>query len=98
MTGFSGHGNGSGSFKETRTFNYNTAGQLTSASNPENGAVSYTYYADGLPQSKTDAKNQTLWFFYDANHRLLRIESPQGTVKTSFTPTPLSPLRMRRGA
>ena len=74
-----------GTFKQTRTFVYNTKGQLTSATNPENGSVSYTYFDDGLPQNKTDAKSQTLWFVYDDKHRLLRIESPQGTVKTSFT-------------
>lgn len=33
---------------------------------PENGTVTYTYYAGGLPQSKTDAKGlqtyETEWF------------------------------------
>ncbi len=38
----------------------------------------------GLPESKLDQKGQRLWFFYDGNHRLLRIESPQGTVKDQF--------------
>ena len=43
---------------QTRTFNYNLGtGRLTSATNPENGAVSYTYNTDGTPASKTDAKN-----------------------------------------
>ena len=71
-------------FKQTRTFAYNTKGQLTSATNPENGTISYTHFADGLPESKTDAKGQTLWSVFDDKHRLLRVESPQGTTKTSF--------------
>jgi len=29
--------------------------------------------------------NSVTWFFYDTNHRLLRIESPQGAVKTGFS-------------
>ena len=37
-----------GTFKQTRTFVYNTKGQLTSATNPQNGTVSYTYLGDGL--------------------------------------------------
>ena len=51
----------------------------------ENGTVTYTYFADGLMESKLDAKSQRLWYVYDSSHRLLRIESPQGTTKTSFT-------------
>jgi len=74
-----------GSAYQTRTFVYNTLGQLTSATNPENGTVTYTYNGDGLLATKTDAKSQVLYFFYDTKHRLLRIESPQGTVKTEFT-------------
>ena len=32
-----------GSTTQTRTFVYNSMGQLTSATNPENGTVTYTY-------------------------------------------------------
>jgi len=71
-------------FKQTRTFVYNTTGQLVSATNPENGTVSYTYAADGLLQSKADAKSQTLWYAYDTYHRLTQIQSPQGTARTTF--------------
>ncbi len=69
-------------FKQTRTFVYNTKGQLTSATNPENGTVSYTYMGDGLVDSKTDAKNQILTFGYDTYHRLLLIRSQQGSGGT----------------
>lgn len=48
----------SANFKQTRTFTYNTKGQLLSANNPENGTVNYTYRADGLLQSKQDQKQQ----------------------------------------
>ncbi len=70
---------------QTRTWVYNSAGQLTSATNPENGTVTYSYNTDGSLYSKTDAKNQTLYYTYDSNHRLLTVESPLGTVKTKFT-------------
>jgi YD repeat-containing protein len=40
--------NGGGTSTQTRSFNYNLAtGKLTSATNPENGTVSYGYYTDG---------------------------------------------------
>jgi RHS repeat-associated protein len=62
---------------QTRTFTYNIYGQLLSAINPENGAVTYTY--DGnLVHSKTDAKGQTALFEYDNYQRLTRIHPPQG--------------------
>jgi YD repeat-containing protein len=52
-----------GATTQTRTFNYDlTTGRLSSAANPENGTVSYTYNADGTPVSKTDAKNQQVQY------------------------------------
>jgi len=56
-----------------RQFTYNDLGQVTAASNPENGTVSYAYNADGTLASKTDAKNQTTLFQYDTYKRLTRI-------------------------
>jgi RHS repeat-associated protein len=79
-------------FKQTRTFVYNTKGQLVSAANPENGTVTYTYASDGLLETKTDAKlavaNQKLWYVYDSYKRLVRIEHEadgQRTTKTTFS-------------
>jgi YD repeat-containing protein len=60
-----------GSVTQTRTFNYDlTTGRLMSATNPENGTVSYTYRADGSLASKTDAKNQQTTYTYDSYGRL----------------------------
>jgi YD repeat-containing protein len=43
---------------QTRTFVYDpTTQRLTSATNPENGTVSYTYNADGTLASKKDANH-----------------------------------------
>ena len=51
-----------GATTQTRTFNYDlTTGRLSSATNPENGTVSYTYNADGTlppgPTPRTSATN-----------------------------------------
>jgi YD repeat-containing protein len=48
---------------------YNTAGQLTSATNPENGTVSYSYNSDTTLYSKTDAKGQVTVYTYDGTKR-----------------------------
>ncbi len=56
---------------QTRTFVYDPATQrLSSATNPENGAVTYTYNADGTLWKKTDARNQRVEYSYDTNGRL----------------------------
>ncbi len=63
-----------GSTTQTRTFNYDLAtGRLTSAANPENGTVSYTYNADGTVATKTDAKNQQVQYTYDSYRRVTQI-------------------------
>jgi RHS repeat-associated protein len=69
-----------GTTTQTRTFNYATAGRhgntvggfLLSATNPENGTVTYTYNSGGnnLLASKTDAKGQQLTYAYDGYNRL----------------------------
>jgi RHS repeat-associated protein len=90
-----------GSFTQTRTFTYSAYtssgpwGLLSSSITPEKGSVLYTYYANGLLQSKTDAKGQvpnphvSLWYTYDNHNRLLSINSGsnQSTASavTSFT-------------
>jgi YD repeat-containing protein len=54
---------------QTRTFVYNNAGLLTSATNPENGTVTYTYNADNTLNTKQDAKGQVKLYAY--NHQRL---------------------------
>jgi YD repeat-containing protein len=61
-----------GSNTQTRTFTYNSGtavgGFLLSATNPENGTVTYTY-SSGRMASKTDAKGQQLTYQYDSYGR-----------------------------
>ena len=54
-----------GSTTQTRTFVYNSAGQLTSATNPESGTVTYAYNTDTTLYTKTDAKGQVTLYTYD---------------------------------
>jgi RHS repeat-associated protein len=66
-----------GSNTQTRTFNYNSGttvtGFLQSATNPENGTVTYTYNLYNLLTTKTDAKNQELTYAYDGYNRLTSV-------------------------
>jgi len=55
-----------GKATQTRTFVYDDAGRLTSAMNPENGTVTYTYNADNTLQVKHDAKGQDTVYTYDS--------------------------------
>ena len=67
---------------QTRTFAYTSTGYttlnlhalwLTSATNPENGTVSYTYNADGTLATKKDANNNIETYSYDTYQRLIAI-------------------------
>src|SRR5271157_2254170 len=53
---------------QTRTFNYtvsNSVGSLLlSATNPENGTVTYTYGTNNMIATKVDAKNQKIMYTY----------------------------------
>jgi RHS repeat-associated protein len=66
-----------GSTTQTRTFNYTSSnvvgGFLLSATNPENGTVSYVYTAYNVLGTKTDAKGQQLAYWYDTYNRLIRV-------------------------
>jgi YD repeat-containing protein len=59
---------------QTRTFVYDGAGRLTSATNPENGTVTYTYNTTNTLASKKDAKGQTTVYTYDANNRVTMVQ------------------------
>ncbi len=66
-----------GTNNQPRTFNYNSGttvtGLLQSATNPENGTVTYTYNSNNLLASKTDAKNQQIQYTYDSYNRLTQV-------------------------
>jgi len=53
---------------------YNDAGLLTSATNPENGTVTYTYSADNTLQYKHDAKGQDTVYTYDSKKRVTMVQ------------------------
>jgi RHS repeat-associated protein len=63
---------------QIRTFNYKTGTAigafLLSATNPENGTVTYTYNSSHLLASKTDAKGQNFTYQYDTYNRLTSIK------------------------
>ena len=66
---------------QTRTFAYDSAGRLTSATNPENGAVGYSYNTDNTLAYKTDAKGQQAVYSYDSLKRLTMTQYyPLGTA------------------
>lgn len=62
---------------QTRTFVYNSGttvgGMLLSATNPENGTVTYTYNTNHMLATKTDAKGQQFTYQYDSINRLTSI-------------------------
>ena len=60
---------------QTRTFNYGTppGALLQSATNPENGTVSYTYNSYQKVATKTDAKGQQTQYTYDTYARLTQV-------------------------
>src|SRR6266700_3117662 len=64
-----------GTYTQTRTFSYDLpTGHLTSATNPENGTVTYAYYPSGRLMSKTDAKAQKVVYSYDGYGRVAFID------------------------
>jgi len=84
---------GSNSNTQTRTFNYITGStvgtNLLSATNPENGTVTYTYNSDNTLHTKTDAKGQVFTYSYDSYKRLTQVEvGPLCCAPSCMTRTP----------
>ena len=90
-----------GGVTQTRTFTWSGL-EMISATNPENGTVTYTYNAAHQVTSRTDAKGQVTNYSYDAYGRLEAqayfVRAPKGwrnsparpgTIPT--TPTPTTP-------
>ncbi len=58
---------------QTRTFTYNGK-LLMSATNPENGTITYTYNGFNKVATKTDAKGQAIQYTYDSIARLTEVQ------------------------
>ena len=58
---------------QTRSWTYSGA-FLTSATNPENGTVSYTYGSNNHVATRTDAKGQVVTYTYDSLARLSKVQ------------------------
>jgi len=59
---------------QTRTFAYDSLKRLTSATNPESGTVSYTYFNNGNLKDKTDARGITTEYTYDGLNRITTVD------------------------
>lgn len=57
---------------QERTFIYDSLSRLRSATNPENGTITYQYDADGNLLVKTDARGVSTHVSYDAMNRAVR--------------------------
>ncbi len=71
---------------QTRTFSYNSLGQLQSATNPETGTVSYTYNSNGQIATKIDAKNQKVAYSYELTFQRLASINRYPTATGSADP------------
>jgi YD repeat-containing protein len=76
---------------QTRTFNYTTGttvgSLLLSATNPENGMVTYTYNADKTLATKTDAMNQQFSYTYDSYKHVTQINQSQTLLRQFYYDT-----------
>jgi RHS repeat-associated protein len=89
LTGVTQNGSNSGAAR-TRNFQYDSLSRLASATNPESGTISYTYYANGNVATKTAPKpNQTggltvqTTYTYDVLSRLLTKSYNDGSTPTA---------------
>jgi YD repeat-containing protein len=55
---------------QIRTFIYSSLGRLLSATNPESGPLSYTYFDSGDLQSRSDSRGVVSNLTYDSMHRV----------------------------
>jgi RHS repeat-associated protein len=66
----------------TITFTYNTAGLVSSVTNPAGGVTSYSYTKKNLV-SVTDPAGRVTHYGYDTKHRMVSETSPTGGVTTT---------------
>jgi RHS repeat-associated protein len=71
---------------QTRSFVYNSLAQLTSVTNPESGTVTLQYDNNGNLSSKTDARNITITYAYDALDRNTSVNFSNTTIGNPDVP------------
>jgi YD repeat-containing protein len=75
---------GTSTVTQTRTFLYNATTQLlTSATNPENGTISYAYKPDSTLLTKTYNNGNCEKYTYDTYQRLIEIQRFPGSPTLS---------------
>jgi RHS repeat-associated protein len=65
---------------QTRTYNYDDMGRLTSTTLPESGTWSYVYFDFGGMQTRTDARGVITSYTYDGLNRLATMSYNVGTT------------------
>ena len=70
---------------QTRTFTYSSLGRLLTATNPESGKTTYTYYDSGDLKTKKDARNVTVTMTYDALRRIKTKTYSDSTPTVTYT-------------
>jgi len=85
-----------GSVAQTRTFLYNGS-DLTSATNPEDGAVTYAYDASHHVTSRTDALGSQTQYSYDSYGRISEVQYYPAGFTIPTTTRMLTPTARRAG-
>ena len=70
---------------QTRSFSYSSLSRLLSATNPESGTINYGYDPNGNLTTKTDARNITTSYVYDALNRVTGREYSDSTPDVEYT-------------
>ena len=70
---------------QLRTFTYDSLGRPLQASNPESGAVQYSYGSKAMLQSRTDARGVVTTYAYDNDNRLSSATYSDGSPKLTYT-------------
>jgi RHS repeat-associated protein len=74
----------SGETRRVRSFVYDSLSRLTSEGNPESGATSFIYDANGNVQTNTDNRGVQITYTYDALNRITRKQSAGGNGVPGF--------------
>lgn len=72
---------------QTRTYNYDGLGRLTSFALPEDGTTNFTYTDFGATNTRTDARGVVTTYSYDGLHRLTSVGYNVGSTGVPATPT-----------